>query len=174
MIHHKLVLLAGNVEATQRFLASSQPKLLLCAVALVYGARAPIQGGQHFPRVVFKCFSLHPKGPSGLKTPESVFTSHTTLHGYFGVNIDRPTDIFSGVYRSELKAVPVGNCLSQQMSTDVLSRSLGGILELLGPNTGVVRWFNRARSLLPGLTALSSVPGTLTVDIDGQLLHVVP
>lgn len=47
--------------------------------------------------------------------------------------LDRPTDIFSGVYRSELKAVPVGNCLSQQMSTDVLSRSLGGILELLGP-----------------------------------------
>lgn len=61
---HKLFLLVGNVEATKRFLASSQPKLLLCSVELVYCASALTQGGQHFLRVGFKCFSLHSEGPS--------------------------------------------------------------------------------------------------------------
>ena len=60
------------------------------------------------------------------------------------------------------------------MSTDVLSKSLGAILELPGANTGMVRWLSRERCLLPGLIALGSVPRTRTVDIEANACKSSP
>lgn len=38
--HHKLFLLVVDLEATQKFLGSRQPKLLLCSVALIHRSSA--------------------------------------------------------------------------------------------------------------------------------------